>query len=195
MDQPTLARRWKTAVLLGVGSAMFFGQLRHPIVRFEWPIANDVAGFAMALFLPWLTAVAVFRLGRRWSKLIALIALVPLLLYSAAVLDRLAMTWVVYDGGRDLPFVRYAETEWKGSKVRVYQANGFFSTDFGVVIRQERNLLPGVLLVRQLGDSYGCYSLDVESTDVGVTARDENLECEGFQGQGREYRLRPFLYF
>ena len=104
------------------------------------------------------------------------------------------MTWPVYGNGRDLPFVRFAEKDWKGSKVRVYQTNGFFSTDFGVVIRQERNLLPGLLLVRQLDDFYGCYSLDAESTDVGITVRDERSECRGFQGQ-RQYRLKPFLYF
>lgn len=182
-------------MLLVAGSAIFFWQLRHPLVRFEWPIANDIIGFATALCLPWFTEGAILRMGRRWSKLTALIALVPLLLYSAVVLLGLGMTWLLYDRSRDLPFVRFAATDWKGSKVRVYQTNGFFSTDFGVVIRQERNLLPGLLLVRQLGDFNGCYSLDAEGTDVGVTVSDKNSECRGFQGQGRQYRLRPFLYF
>ena len=195
MNRPGLAERWNAVALLCGGSAIFFWQLRHPVVRLEWPVANEVLGVALGLCLPWLTAAAIFRVGRWWSKTIALIAVIPLLLYSAMFLLGSAITGASYRNGRNLSFDRFAEMHWKGSDVRLYRTNGGATTDFGVVIRQERRLIPGVVLVRRLGDFYPCYSLNAESTDVGIAIKDERSECRGFQEQRRDYRLKPFLYF
>src|SRR4051812_21827283 len=113
MRRPGLAERWKAVALLGGGSVIFFWQLDHPIIRLEWPVANELLGFTLGLCLPWLTTAGIFRIGRWWSKTIALIAVIPLLVYSAVLfLLGLAMP------GRDLSFDRFAETHWKGSEVR-----------------------------------------------------------------------------
>jgi hypothetical protein len=186
---------WKNVALLGGGSVVFFWQLRHPIIRFAWPVANALFGFVLGLCLPWLTAVATFCIGRWWSKAIALIAVIPLVLYSAVFLLGWAMTGLDYRNGRDLTFDRFAETYWKGSEVRFYRTDGGATTHFGVVVRQERSLFPGVLLVRQLDDFYPCFSLDAASTDTGITVRDGRSECRDLPEQRREYRLKPFLYF
>jgi hypothetical protein len=195
MNPTKTAQHWKAVALLGGGSAIFFWQLRHPILRLEWPVANELLGFACALCLPWLTAAAILRIGRWWSTTIALIAVIPLLLYSAVVLLSSLMTGVPDKSGRDPSFDRFAETHWKGSEVRFYRTNGGATADFGVVIRQERRLIPGVVLVRHLDGFYPCYSLDAASTDVGVAIKKERSGCSGFQEQLRVYRLKPFLYF
>jgi hypothetical protein len=195
MHRPGLAERWKAVALLGGGSAIFFWQLGHPIIRLKWPVANEILGLALGLCLPWLTVVAIFRIGRWWSKTIALIAVFPLLLYSALILLGSAMNGFAYKNGRDLSFDLFAETHWKGSEVRFYRTNGGATTDFGVVIRQERGLIPGVVLVRHLDHFYPCYSLDAESTNVGIAVNNGRSECRGFQEQRRDYRLKPFLYF
>jgi hypothetical protein len=195
MHWPRLAEGWKGVALLGGGSAIFLWQLRHPVIRIEWPVANELLGFALGLCLPWLTAAAIFRIGRWWSKTIALISVIPLLLYSAVFLLGSAMTGFAYKNGRDLSFDRFAETHWKGSEVRFYRTNGGATTDFGVVIRQERRLILGVVLVRRLDDFYPCYSLDAAGTEEGIAVRDGGSECRAFQEQRRDYRLKPFLYF
>ena len=102
MNRPGLAERWNAVALLCGGSAIFFWQLRHPVVRLEWPVANEVLGVALGLCLPWLTAAAIFRVGRWWSKTIALIAVIPLLLYSAMFLLGSAITGASYRNGRNL---------------------------------------------------------------------------------------------
>jgi hypothetical protein len=192
--QPRL-EAWKSVALFGGGTAIFLWQLRHPIIRLEWPIANELLGLAFGLSLPWLTAAAIFRLGRWWSKTVALISIIPLLLYSAVFLLGSLITGFSYKNGRNLFFDQFAETHWKGSRVCFYRINGGATTDFGVEIRQERRLIPGVLLVRQLDDFYHCYSLDATSTDEGITLRDGRYACAGFREQHRDYRLKPFLYF
>ena len=187
-NQPDFVKQWKAVALFGCENVLFFWQLRHPIIRFERPIANELIGLILGLCLPWFTAAAIFRFGRWWSKAISFVAVIPLLLYSAMFLLASAMT-----GG--VAFDRFAETHWKGSEIRFYRTNGGATTDFGVVIRQERSLFPGVLLVRRLDDFYPCYSLHVASTIMGIAVSDERSECDGFQEHRREYRLKPFLYF
>jgi hypothetical protein len=76
-----------------------------------------------------------------------------------------------------------------------YRTNGGAATAFGVDIRQERRLIPGVLLVRRLDYFYPCYKLDVTSMEVGISLRNTESECRDFQGERRDYRLKPFLYF
>jgi hypothetical protein len=84
--------------------------------------------------------------------------------------------------GRDQMFISIERTEGQ-------------PTDFGVVIRQEKTLFPGVLLVRRVDDFYPCYSLDATSAEFGITVTDKRSECKGFSDQRRVYRLRPFIYF
>jgi hypothetical protein len=146
---------------------------------------HDLLGFALGLGLPWLTVVATFRMGRWWSNAVAIAAVLPLVLYS----------FVFILGTAIAGFDRFAETRWKGSDVRFYRTDGGAITDVGVVIRQERTLLPGVLLVRRVDDFYPCYSLDATSTDSGITITDERSDCRAFPEQRCEYRLKPFVYF
>jgi hypothetical protein len=182
-------------VLLCGGSAIFFWQLRHPIIRFTSPVVNELLGFALGLGLPWLAMIAIFRIGRWWSKTVAIAAVVPLMLYSCDFLLGSAMTGIAYKDGHDLSFDQFAETHWKECDVRFYRTDGGATTDFGVVIRQEKALFPGVLLVRRVDDFNPCYSLDANSTDRGITITDKRSDCRAFQEQRREYQLKPFVYF
>jgi hypothetical protein len=180
--------------LLG-GNTLFFWQLRHPIVRFASSVVNELFGFALGLCLPWLVAIAIFRVGRRWSKAIAIVVVLPLMFYSALFLLGSAMTSFAFKNSHDLSFDGFARTRWKGSDVRFYRINGGATTDFGIVIRQERVLLPGVELVRNIDTFYPCYSLNARSTDDGIIVTDEHSECGAFAESRREYRLKPFIYF
>ena len=190
-----LSPRLRTVALLLFGNALFFWQLRHPVVRFASPVVDELLGFALGLCLPWLMGVAIFRIGRRWSKVVAALAIIPLMLYSAVFLLGSAMTAFAFKDGHDLSFDQFAETRWKGSVVRFYRTNGGATTDFGVVIRQERTLLPGVELVRNLDLFYPCDVLNAVSTDGGIAITDERSECRAFREARREYRLKPFIYF
>jgi hypothetical protein len=178
-----------------VATAIFFWQLRHPFIRLAWPPANELLGFGLALALPWFADVTLFRLGGRWAKAAAMLSAIPLLLYSGAAVLGMMMTGFAYKDGHDLSFDQFSEAPWKGSSVRLYRTNGGATTDFGVVIRQERKLFPGILLVRNLDSFYHCESLELETTESGVRLQDAKANCRAFSDQYRDYRLKPFLYF
>ena len=195
MSQSASSLQGRNAALFCGGSAIFFWQLRHPFVRFASPVVNELLGLALGLGLPCLALVAIFRIGRRWSKTVAIAAVLPLLLCSFIFLLGEAMTRPAHRNGRDLSFDQFAETRWKGSDVRFYRTNGGATTDFGVVIRQERTLFPGVLLVRRVDDFYPCYSLDAAATDHGITVTDKRSDCRALAQPSRAYRLKPLVYF
>jgi hypothetical protein len=78
---PTLSR---ILPLVGL-TVLFYWQLRHPLLRFAWGPLNGLC-FLIALLLPWLALVDCFRLGRWWSRTIAALAAVPVLLFTALAL-------------------------------------------------------------------------------------------------------------
>lgn len=139
--------------------------------------------------------MSIFRIGNWSSKAVAVGAILPLLLYSFVVVLGSAMTGFAYKDGHNLSFDQFAETYWKGSFIRLYRTNGGATTAFGVVIRQERTVLPGLLHVRPLDDIYPCSSLDATAVDHGVAISVPGSDCSGLPEQRREYRLKPFLYF
>ena len=97
--------------------------------------------------------------------------------------------------GRDLGFAAFAQIPWQGSEVILYRTNGGATTDFGVVIRQERTLLPGVKVVRNLADFYHCCALSATPTGSGVAITDEGAECKALGVSRRDYALKPHVYF
>ncbi len=171
-----------------VVNVLFFWQWRHPFVLFTSHVANEISGWFLALGLPWLIAVQIFLLRRRWARALAIGLCVPLLLYSAVAAFGMVIT-------SDTTFDRIAETKWRGSAVRLYRASGGATGDFGVVIRQERAIFPGVLLVRTLDDFYHCHSLDAVGSGEGVQIEDKRSDCDAFPGQQKSYRLKSFVYF
>ena len=70
--------------------------------------ANDAVGLILALVLPWWALIEFGRVGRWWGILIAVLAFIPLLLYSGLVFLFSAM-------GAGGALERVAEVDWRGS--------------------------------------------------------------------------------
>jgi hypothetical protein len=188
-DQATLLHQLRNVGALLAATALFFVQVRHPVVISSSRVVNEAIGCALAFILPWLVLVRISFLWRWWARALAIVLVLPLLLYTfVAPFFMLILT-------NSSVFDRFAETEWKRSAVRQYRVNGGATTDFGVEIRHERAILPGVLIVRTLDTFYPCHSLKVVSTSEGVQIEDDRSDCESFSGQRRSYRLKRFVYF
>ena len=124
VNRSTSILGWRHVILLCGGTAAFFWQLRHPVIRLASPLLNELLGFALGLGLPWLTVVAIFRIGRWWSKTVAIVAGASLLLYTFVFVLVSAIAGFAYRNGHNLSFDRFAETQWKGTDVRFYRTNG-----------------------------------------------------------------------
>jgi hypothetical protein len=183
------------ASLLSAVTILFLWQPRRPVIRFSAPLVNFVVGSALAFLLPWGAACMIWEAGRRRNRVLAACIVVLLIPYSLVVLLGSATTAMAFKGGHDMSFDRIAELAWDGTSVRLYRTDGGATTDYGVVARQERRILPGLMLVRTLDDFYPCASLDLEATRDGVRLGDKRSHCSGFPAAYRNYRLRRFVYF
>jgi hypothetical protein len=195
VQRPSLSLGLRNVGLLAVATVIFFWQIRHPVLRLTSPSGNAFLTMILGLAMPWLTALAVFRLGRWWSKVLSVVAALPLLIYSFVFLIGLAMTGSSIEDGRDLGFDPFAVSGWNGTNVRFYRTNGGITTAFGVVVRQEKALVPGVVLVRNLDSFYPCRSVDAAPTDAGISVFGKHSDCSALSGQRREYKLKRFVYF
>jgi hypothetical protein len=123
----------------------------YPAVRFNYGAANYVA-FALAQFIP-VTLLTMARLGtgwRRWSTLVV----GSLLLFPAVPLGLGAAGCAVLSLPEDPSLERQQTIRTDFGNVTMYRTNGGATTAFGIVVRQECRVVPGLLVVRQLAHVY-----------------------------------------
>jgi hypothetical protein len=183
--KPSLAIGLTRFVVLGALTVLFCWQFRHPILRFSWDFANTAAGLAIALTLPWFAVVQLGRLRRWWSTALTVIVAMPVLIYSFVAIAASGFNLI----GITL------QPGWKGSRIVTYLTNGGATTDYGLIVRQERAIFPGVLLVRKIDDLYPCAELTVTSTGDGISVTPPTpRSCADLQST-RAYSLKPHVYF
>ena len=154
---PTIDPQHRLRLLLAralVLMALILWNVGHPVLRLSSPLANHVV-LAAALLLPWPLALASWWLRPWAARAIGLsggvaLGLAFLLPAGITVLD---MASILKQGCSEA-FLLTSEVQVLGTRVRAYQTNGGATTDFGLVVRQERDLVPGLLLVRNLFGQY-----------------------------------------
>lgn len=175
---------WKRPLAVAVSLvgclALVHANWFHPVVRFGHPAANQIA-LLLALTLPWLAILPVALLPRPWARVVGLVLLLPPLAYSAFFAPFIAME--IEDTvahGVDRAFTPIATVPMNGYRVRIFRTDCGATCAYGIVLRQERQLLPGIYLVRQLEGFY-----PAEDATYRVLGRDS------LQVNGRLYALRP----
>lgn len=137
-----------------------------PVVpRFEVPWLNYAAFILFVLALPlallWL-AFHIHKGPKRWI----VISLVIIVLLPAAlpVLFATIDLTDTFKTGVDLSFERINEVKSDNSYYRLYRTNGGATTSYGLVLRKEQSLLPGLKVVKVLKNFYPAYDGRFEPT-------------------------------
>jgi hypothetical protein len=158
----------------------------RPYLAFRSHVANGLAFAVIMLVAPW-GAVAFARdLSNKWprrvgtiaTEVVAIVAL-PLVLFGAC--DAAAAPWE-----------RISTIETGRHTVAIYLTNCGVPCSFGLVVRQEREILPGVLIVRDLDNFYPYYPrADPETEILGPDALRITLSEDGdwAPGRSRVYHL------
>jgi hypothetical protein len=135
-----------TIVLSCIAAAVVLVLLnwRRPFLRLEPAYLNNVV-FGVTCLSPWLAVYLVGRLPHAAAR----IALRTIFICAGVVLFPLAMGSLMGSGWSDLGTI-----ETGRHIVKLYETNCGAPCSFGVAVRQERRLIPGVVLVRDL---YGFY--------------------------------------
>jgi hypothetical protein len=118
---------------------------------FESAIANHGVALVL-LLLPAPVGVAAILRFQRWQGIVigVLLILVSVLFIPVAFFEGMKFASICGRGGEDISMVPCSEA-WQGSvRVRAFTTSWGMGGGFGTWVRQERRLLPGLLLVRDL---------------------------------------------
>jgi hypothetical protein len=184
------------AVLLGcflLAQWNFFS----PFLRLGSSRAN-IAATILFLLLPWLGLRYCFALPKWWQTTIALLVLLPALLFTVIG------GFVIWIGSHSIQ--RSTRIEMGAYRVVIEEfVYGGAAGGEAVDVRQERTLLPGLLLVRRLdtvGDadiaSYriiGPNELRIELSLWGMKPGQSDFEYHQIGSKDNDYRLKSFVYF
>lgn len=146
------------AVLVAV-YILSWANVAYPFVRLSYQAANYLA-FALAQLIP----IKVIRLANSrpgWSRwpvfMIGVLLLLPAVPLGVGAVGCAALAIPT-----DESFERRQAVPTSFGTIAVYRTNGGPTTAFGIVVRQECRVMPGVVLVRQLAHEYPSDKADVE---------------------------------
>lgn len=153
------AVRALTAAFVGLVLDWRFGGLKFAEASLNFAAA------IMALCLPFVLFGLVLALPRRLSRTLGLVAIVPLMLFCLLLLPLACLF------GPDPGFERVHSISGGGSEVVSYVTDGGAMTSCGIVVQQEKQLMPGLLWVKPLCREY-------PADDVSVVLLDRHhLRC------------------
>lgn len=190
------ARLIQLAVALVALSIAAWLNWKWPVIRFRDYRADEV-GLLILLLLPIPAAILLAIVLRRWTRALALAALMPLL-----VLNSCAAFLIVLDLPGDLrtpidaAFEPVATADASDSQVVLYRTNCGATCAYGLEARQERVVVPGLLMiVRRLASWYpGEGGTVVHLADRRVRITTDGVRRDGRSGPS-EFSLRPWVYF
>ena len=185
-----------TALLLG-GFAAVLANWHYEVFRFSWPALNAVALLA-GLALPLVALVlGGGRLTGVW-RVASYVVLFPAVIYSlfCGFFVTMQLLFTLGDGG-DRSFERLGAVPVEGGRVGIYRTNCGPTCNYGVAVRHERKLLPGVLLVKRLKGFYPAGLATVEA--LGPRTVRVSVPSSGGRGadsvRSRGYVVKPYVYF
>ncbi len=134
---------------------LIFLNWRYPFIRTSSPIFNTCA-MLVASLLPWFMLIQALKIepislrpGIAGLSAIAGVALLPFIIFM--IFDIADFTT---NDDIDMGFIPVSTVEMNGTRICAYQTDGGATTDYGLVVRQELRVVPGIYLVRDLYSEY-----------------------------------------
>jgi hypothetical protein len=201
--RPSAMRAWPIRRRVELMSLTFFCGIfgnwnwMHPVLRFTDPLANRVA-LLLLLLIPWLGVWLIWSYLGVWRRAVFVGALLPFLAYNTFCAGLVGIF--------DLPFALVSPSSlgfdpvdrvaFPHSAAVLYLTDCGATCSWGLELRHELQILPGLLLVRDVAGWYpahkavlrrvGPWELDV------VIAPYANREPRVREAR---VRLKPFVYF
>ena len=188
---------WPLGIACLVCAVAGFLNWQFPVVRLMTAEADHVALTAL-LLLPWLALVLLARSPRGPRYGVGLVLAIALLPFGSCLAVVTAVDLACSDERHlDRSFVPTAHVMVGASDFVLYQSDCGATCNFGLVLRQERTLVPHVLkLVRDLGYWYPAQEGTVTADQAGrvhlhIAASRES----GTLAPDAVILVRPWLYF
>lgn len=121
-----------------------------PVLRFTSALANIVV-FGMLQFVPLALLLLVVARGTWWTRVLWALVLAPVLLFSLLASSCAALeAHYLSKDGIVRSFARLKAVPLTKGELAIYRTNGGATSSYGIVIRQECRIFPGMLWVRHV---------------------------------------------
>jgi ABC-type transport system involved in multi-copper enzyme maturation permease subunit len=145
-------------LLLLLASILFIVSLNlfFPGLRFEYGLLNYLVYSVVYISIP----VLLFLIGasstRYWAQvIIIIIAIITALPTGVISYNALSRAYKIVSTGSDQSLYLLASVEHAGSNYRLYRTNHNPLKAYGLILRKETHLLPGLKYVKQINGFYG----------------------------------------
>jgi hypothetical protein len=138
------------------------------VIVAESPIVNELLYilFWVAILFLFIESLSLKNLFARilLSILFGIVALIGFVFvfFSAFEIINLATS------DKNLSFECIHQINYQNENIKVYRTNGGATTDFGIVVRSERKILPGILLVNEFIHSYPMDTVSLEVANNSI---------------------------
>lgn len=154
-----------------------------PVLRFENIKFNYYYFLIIVIAIPVLLLLNGLKFSKTPKIINSLILLIPILLSIIFTI------FIYYDlklikDDYDPSFEKIKSFQFDNNFVNVYRTNGGATTDFGIIVRNEREIFPGILLVKKLYSEYHRYK--IEAKKIGNNT---------IQIENEKYKVNNFVYF
>ena len=161
-------KRILLSVVLFVISSFIFIAWNDGHIRFEYVFLNYFS-VVLACIFPVISLTLVFRCSIKWIKIIGIS------IYSLSSLITLPLLFIIllftydnyqnYLGNKDYSFEKISTHKIGQNHISVFRTSGGATTSFGIVIRQENTILPGLLYTKRLYSRYKAYTAIISKVD------------------------------
>ncbi len=149
------------AIVLVIAYVLGFVNLRLPTVRFSAPLLNT-AFFASLQLIPLALLMIAFSVPHWWTRRLLTVLLLPFVVLSGffGSCSAFEATSILARGSGS--FERLERFPIRRGWISIYRTNGGAMTSFGIVARQECELISGLLNVRHIWSQYPAFEAKVE---------------------------------
>ena len=158
VEIPSQRHPWttfRTVVGLLLLFVLAFANWRYPILRFTQPLLNTL--FLLASFaLPWVALPEAVSGFSGWRQFLSCITLLPFLAVTAllGLFLLVQVILILAARGHDVTFEPIVTIPLEGGRLRLYRTDCGATCLNGIKVWREHVLVPGLVLVRELGGFY-----------------------------------------
>jgi len=145
----------------------------HPVIRFQFSIINQIFSLGVQL-IPLVLLINGFRFKHIFAKIVN--SVISIIFSSIGIVIVIIILLGIFTLNVNEAFMPIQKVQIGSNFIVVYRTNGGATTDYGIVVRQEKEIVKGVLLVKDLYRKYHMYDVSIKKLgDNAVEIDDEEI--------------------
>ncbi|AST56974.1 uncharacterized protein Thert_00831 [Thermoanaerobacterium thermosaccharolyticum] len=134
----------------------------YPFIRFKSLKLNDIFSLCIQI-IPLMPLINGFRFKHISAKIVNSVVSIILMLISATIAAIILFATITLNVNE--AFMPIHNIRFESSSVIVYRSNYGATTDYGIAVRQEKEIIKGILLVKNLYKKYHMYDIAMKKLD------------------------------